>query len=176
MQNAYCKRTAWPFVPSESPPVGKRWRTGGIQPIFYAEETEVKAQNKGVTIVELLIVMVIIGILTAIAFPAYDSYLRKGRRADAQALMMDIATKEQQYLLDARQYTATIGAGGLNISTSGWTCAATCTNGFYTITVAPASPPPSFTITAAVQGPQVGDGNLTLDHQGNRTRDGKPGW
>jgi type IV pilus assembly protein PilE len=135
-----------------------------------------KQQLRGVTIVELLIVMTIIGILTAIAFPAYDSYLRRGRRADAQALMMDIASKEHQFLLDARQYTATIGNGGLNISTSGWACAATCTNLFYTITVVPGAAPPSFTITAAVQGPQVGDGNLTLDHQGNRTRDGKPGW
>ena len=135
-----------------------------------------KTQNKGVTIVELLIVVVIIGILAAIAFPSYEAYLKKGRRADAQTLMMDIATKEQQYLLDARGYTATIGAGGLGISTSGWTCAAACTNAFYTITVLPGGPPPGFTITAAVQGPQVGDGDLTLDHRGNRTRAGNPGW
>lgn len=134
-------------------------------------------QLRGLTLVELLIVMAIIGILTAIAFPSYEAYLKKGRRADAQTLMMDIATKEQQYLLDARTYTATIGAGGLGISTSGWTCAATCTNAFYTITVAPVgATPPTFTITAAPQGPQVGDGNLTLDHQGNRTRAGNPGW
>ena len=133
-------------------------------------------QSHGVTIVELLIVMAIIGVLTAIAFPSYDAYLRKGRRADAQALMMDIATKEQQYLLDARSYTATIGAGGLGIATSGWTCAATCTNQFYTITVVPGAAPPTFTITAAGQGTQVNDGNLTLDHQGNRTRGGKAGW
>jgi type IV pilus assembly protein PilE len=135
-----------------------------------------KQQLRGVTIVELLIVMTIIGILTAIAFPSYEAYLKRGRRADAQALMMDIASKEHQFLLDARQYTDTIGNGGLNISTTGWACAATCTNLFYTITVVPGAAPPSFTITAAVQGPQVGDGNLTLDHQGNRTRDGKPGW
>lgn len=134
-------------------------------------------QLRGITLVELLIVMAIIGILTAIAFPSYEAYLKKGRRADAQTLMMDIATKEQQYLLDARTYTATIGAGGLGISTSGWTCAATCTNAFYTITaLAPVGAPPTFTITAAPQGPQVGDGNLTLDHQGNRTRAGNPGW
>lgn len=133
-------------------------------------------QLRGVTIVELLIVMTIIGILTAIAFPAYDSYLRRGRRADAQALIMDIAAKEQQFLLDARQYTATIGNGGLNISTSGWACAATCTNAFYTITVVPNAAPPSFTITAAAQGSQLADGDMTIDHLGNRTRAGKPGW
>lgn len=133
-------------------------------------------QLHGVTIVELLIVMAIIGILTAIAFPSYDAYLRKGRRADAQALMMDIATKEQQYLLDARSYTATIGAGGLGIATSGWTCAAECTNQFYAIKVVPAVAPPTFTVTATAQGTQKTDGDLTIDHQGNRTRGGKAGW
>lgn len=139
-----------------------------------------KIQERGITIVELLIVMVIIGILTAIAFPTYDNHVRKGRRADAQTLMMDIATKEQQFLMDARQYTATIGAsvGGLNIATSGWTCAATCTNAFYSIAVVAAIPPapPTFTITATAQGAQAPDGDLTLDEKGNRTRAGNPGW
>lgn len=137
-----------------------------------------KIQERGITIVELLIVMVIIGILTAIAFPTYDNHVRKGRRAEAQTLMMDIATKEQQFLLDARTYTDTIGVGGLNIATSGWTCAATCTNASYSIAVvAPIPPaPPTFTITATPQGAQVPDGNLTLDEKGNRTRAGNPGW
>jgi type IV pilus assembly protein PilE len=137
-----------------------------------------KTQERGLTLVELLIVMVIVGILTAIAFPAYDNHLRKGRRAEAQTLMMDIATKEQQYLLDTRQYAATIGiaVGGLNIATSGWTCAAACTNAHYSIAVTTSAAPPTFTITATPQGAQVSDGALTLDHQGNRTRAGNPGW
>lgn len=135
-----------------------------------------KSRQDGVTLVELLIVVAIIGILAAIAYPSYDNYLRKGRRADAQTLMMDIGTKQQQYLLDARQYTITIGNGGLNIATSGWNCAATCTNSFYTVSVAVTAGPPTFTITATPQGAQVPDGALTLDHQGNRTRSGNPGW
>ena len=135
-----------------------------------------KIQEQGVTIAELLIVMAIIGILAAIAFPMYDSQLRKGHRADAQTIMMDIATKEQQFLLDARQYIATIGSGGLNTTPSGWTCAATCVNGLYTIAVAVSSAPPTFMITATAQGKQLLDGDLTLDNQGNRTRAGKSGW
>ena len=135
-----------------------------------------KIQERGLTIVELLIVMVIIGILTAIALPTYDNHVRKGRRAEAQTLMMDIATKEQQFLLDARTYTDTIGGGGLNIATSGWTCAATCTNASYSIAVASTAGPPTFTITATAQGKQAPDGNLTLDEKGNRTRAGNPGW
>ena len=60
--------------------------------------------KKGFTVVELLITMAIIGILTAIAFPSYQSHVRKGSRAAAQAAMIQVADREAQYLLDARNY------------------------------------------------------------------------
>ena len=87
--------------------------------------------------------------------------------------MLDIANREEQFLLDARNYTGVLdnSVGGLNLSRQGWTCTATtCSNINYDITVAAtAGPPPAYTITATAKGDQVSDGNLTLNNLGNKT-------
>src|SRR5512135_3782868 len=90
----------------------------------------------GFTLIELMIVLAVMGVLASLAFVSYDAYVKRGQRGNAQQVMSNIASREQQYLLDARQFTATIGAGGLAFSADGWSCAATCTNARYTISVA----------------------------------------
>ncbi|WP_017431356.1 type IV pilin protein [Vreelandella jeotgali] len=50
-------------------------------------------RQRGFTLIELLIVVVIIGILATIAYPAYTKYVERGQRADAQAVMLDIASE-----------------------------------------------------------------------------------
>jgi hypothetical protein len=47
---------------------------------------------------------------------------------------------------------------------------------YYTVTIAAGTGTPSYVITATPQGPQVPDGNLTLDSDGNKTRNGATGW
>ncbi len=127
---------------------------------------------RGVTLLELMVALAVIGILASIAYPSYQAYLVRGARADAGKLLVSIANREQQYLLDARAYTATIGAGGLNIpSQDGWTCAATCTNGRYTVAVTlEAGPPLAFTVTATPSGAQAEDGTMSIDSAGIRRR------
>jgi type IV pilus assembly protein PilE len=135
---------------------------------------------RGFTLIELMIVVAIVGILALVAMPAYDRYVRKGQRAAAQQAMMNIASRQQQYLLDARQYTATLGSGGLGFSSDGWACTTNCTNARYTISVEVdnTASPPSFLITGAPKAgsAQEGDGNLTLNHLGQKTWAGSSGW
>ena len=48
---------------------------------------------RGMTLIELMIVVVIIAILAAIAFPAYDAYVLRGKRDEGRAMLMDAASK-----------------------------------------------------------------------------------
>lgn len=131
-----------------------------------------KHAARGITLIELLAVVAVVGILGAIAYPSYQAYLVRAARGDAAKLLVTIANRQQQYLLDARAYTATIGPGGLNITShDGWTCAATCSNARYTVAVTlDAGPPLGFTVTATPQGTQAADGTLALTATGNRSR------
>ncbi len=129
---------------------------------------------RGFTLIELMVTVAIIGILAAIAYPSYQAYIIRANRSAAQQLMLKIGSREEQYRLDAKVYTVTIGGtGGLNVVEDGWDCTSTvtqCSNGRYTVTVAlDAGPPPGYTITATAGGPQTSDGNLTLNALGTKT-------
>jgi len=122
-----------------------------------------------------MIAVVVVGILAAIAYPSYQDHVRKGRRSAAQSFMINIAAREQQYLIDARRYAAGAGAlDALNLAVPA------DVSRFYSVMVGPAAPtlPPSYAITATpfADSAQVADGVLTLDHQGARTRAGQAGW
>jgi type IV pilus assembly protein PilE len=130
--------------------------------------------NRGMTLIELMVVVAIVAILGAIAYPSYQSYIIRANRSAAQQLMLKIASREEQYRLDAKTYTVTLGGtSGMNIVEDGWDCTTTvtqCSNARYRITVAlDAGPPPGYTITATSTGPQVSDGNLTLNALGTKT-------
>jgi len=122
-----------------------------------------------------MIAVAIVGILAVIAFPSYQDHMRKGRRSAAQSFMIDVAARQQQYLIDARSYAGGAGAiGTLNLAVPAEV------SRFYTLMIDPPAPtvPPSYTITATpiAGSAQVPDGMLTLDHQGAKTRNGQAGW
>ena len=131
-------------------------------------------RTAGFTLIELMVTVAIIGIIAAVGYPQYSQYVVRAKRSAATQLMMKIASREEQYMLDARAYTAALtGASsvGLAATDDNFTCtAAQCSNEYYTITVAVvAGPPPGYTITATATGSQASDGNLTLDHLGTKT-------
>jgi len=71
-------------------------------------------KDKGFTLVELMIVVAIIGVLTAIAFPSYDSFMKKGRRADAKTGVSIVIDRLERY--NAQQSTYTDNFANLNLT------------------------------------------------------------
>ncbi len=60
---------------------------------------------RGVTLMELMIVVVVIGILTAIAYPSYRQYAAKAKRNEAKSALLQIATLQERYYLQNATYT-----------------------------------------------------------------------
>lgn len=129
-----------------------------------------RSAMRGFTLIELMIVIGILGVLAAIAFPNYMEHMMKSRRNEAKTLLMDIAARQEQYFLDNRSYTN-------NFTNLGYPTAASVTSekGSYTVTVDPLTfTATTYTLIAAAGPAQVGDpcGDLTLDSEGVHGRSG----
>lgn len=92
--------------------------------------------QKGFTLIEIMIVLAIVGILSAIAFPAYQDYVKRGKLADGFSALSDWSLRMEQFNQDNRTYLNTAGtACGVAAPTANsfsLTCAATATT--YTLT------------------------------------------
>ena len=139
-----------------------------------------KKLQHGFTLIEIMIVVAVLAIIAAVAVPSYREQVKKGRRSDAQQLMLEISSKQEQYLLDARTYTESMT--DLGVSKEGWTCVSgSCSNNFYSVTIdtgadAITGPGPEYVITADAIGIQADDGDMTLNSIGTRTRVGADSW
>lgn len=75
-----------------------------------------KWQQKGFTLMELMIVVAIIGIIAAIAIPSYNESTDKTRRRDAQAALMGLASAMERFYTQNSTYAGTAGSGDAPIA------------------------------------------------------------
>lgn len=139
-------------------------------------------QRAGFSLIELMVAVVVLGVLTAVAFPSYRSYVLRANRTIAKSALVDVASRQESFFVDRKRYTSSLSDLGLNayLSRDGST-SATQGSSIYQLSVAalssstcPASGSPSasgYTVIAAPLGTQAGDsacGTLCLTSTGIR--------
>lgn len=127
-----------------------------------------RTRQAGFSLIELMIVVAVVAILASIGYPSYTQYVVRSNRAAAKAQMLDIANRQQQFLLSNRAYASktTLEASGYSLPTEvGGRYDYSITVGTDTV--------PSYTITFTPKGPQAGDGTLTLNSEGVKNPPGK---
>lgn len=94
--------------------------------------------NRGFTLIELMIVVAIIGLLAGIGYPSYTEYVMRGKRSEARSGLLDAGAKLERYYSDNAQY-ADLATAGIQTSSD---------NGHYTISVTLANGNQDFTLRA----------------------------
>lgn len=116
----------------------------------------------GFTLIELMIVVAVVAVLTAIAYPSYQDALRKSRRAQAKADLIEYAASAERFRTVNNTYAGFTLPNTVSPREPGAVAR-------YNLTPAAAfTAANSFTITATATGDQANDrcGNLTLSNTG----------
>lgn len=126
-------------------------------------ETRIRSRAAGFTLIELMVVVAIIGILAAIAYPSYLHYIRSTDRSDAESALLSMGQSlERCYTQNFTYMNCTNVTPTPNPQTT--------QNGYYTLAVSANTN--TYTLTATAQGAQTQDTGCTslqLDNSGAKS-------
>jgi len=139
-----------------------------------------RQRQRGFNLIELLIVVGIVALVAAIAYPNYSQFIARSKRATATSVLLQVADRQQQFFMDNKRYAAQLTALGyasdaLTINDDGSAVAAGSDDRTYVITLANVAAN-QFT---AVATPQLGQarqdadcGSMTLTQAGAKGSSG----
>ena len=130
-----------------------------------------RSREHGVTLLELMVVIVIIGIMATVAIPSYRSYLLRAQRTDATGALLRIAAAQEKFYLQNNRYAteaerASAPPAGLGIPAT--------EHGYYQLAIDNDDTSLDFTATATVIGGGAQDKDaacraFTINQAGART-------
>ncbi len=114
--------------------------------------------QRGFTLIELMIVVAVVGILAAIAYPSYTAFIQKSRRGDAMATLADFRIEQEKWRANNITYATSTASLGLSGSSR---------DGYYTMAIVSAGSS-AYQVTAAPAGAQSTDtcGTFAIDENG----------
>jgi type IV pilus assembly protein PilE len=121
-------------------------------------------RSRGMTLIELMIVVSIVAILGSIAVANYRGYVLRSNRTEATAALLRIQVAQEKYYLNKNAYAGNLVALGLGTRT-------TTERGYYTLTVLP-GPNDTYLATANATGSQTADTacqTFTINQSGDKT-------
>lgn len=127
-----------------------------------------RRRQQGVTLIEMMIVVLVLGILTTIAYPNYRDYAARAQRSEAKAALLQVATNQERFYLNNNTYTTDLTQLGFNASP--WFT----DTGNYRIRVRPGANAAGYVAEADYQ-PSDNEASLcnlfTIDETGNKGSD-----
>jgi type IV pilus assembly protein PilE len=148
----------------------------------FISQTGARARSRGVTLLELMIVVVILGILGTIAVNSYRGYLLRTYRTEARMALLLVQAAQEKFFLQWNRYADTAElTPGPGAAPPGLGIDATTPGGYYAITlVTPDDAPTTYVATATAINGQTADKAecqvLTINEAGTRDPPGNDCW
>jgi len=120
-------------------------------------------KDLGFTLIEMMIVLAIVALLAAIAFPSYQEQVAKGRRTDAKNLLMRVASDQERFYSSNFRYTADLTELGYSDANP------EDENGHYSVASVVSGDAQTFALTATAALPDTRCGNFALTSGGARS-------
>lgn len=128
-----------------------------------------RKQMQGITLIELMIVVVIISILAMVSYPNYQEFTARAKRNEARAALLRLATNQERFYLNNNTFTNNMIALGFAV-----TPIALTESGYYAVRVT-AADATNFTATATYQhGGDEADKCLTFTITGRGAKSSGP--
>jgi len=122
-----------------------------------------REKQTGLTLLELMVTLAIVAVLTSIAVPNYQFYIKRTRRADAMISLQRLANEQEQFYFDNNRYSNSLASINLN---------STSPDGYYTLSLASISN--TFFIGRAIPvaaSTQAGAGRFEIRSTGQKSWD-----
>ncbi|MEM7292881.1 MAG: type IV pilin protein [Pseudomonadota bacterium] len=121
-----------------------------------------RAQQTGITMIELMIVVAIIAIVAAVAYPSYQDHVAAARRAEAQAALLRVVDLQEKHYIQNNQYSGSFGTGAGDIDFPTTTEA-----GHWTLTMGGGGA--TFTVTANTASGDTECASISIDNTGTKS-------